>query len=208
MLETTNKTKVNVRMWPQVTQALHRDLRDIPVRRDGFLNALLTREIERLAEEVHFRTPDEARARIKSLFRELKPEPLTIVLDRTLVARIDQVLRERNISRNAFINRVLFFLVAKPQHLKLLDLAFDWRVETLVKPLEEIWSNLTDPFFNLRSANGEKFYSLFIQEERIAADWPSLFGLNCAINPDDWQFFNSPFPNHLFDLGEEEVQGS
>jgi hypothetical protein len=205
MLETTTKGKVNVRVWPQVTRALQRDLRGMPIRRDAFLNELLAGEIERLEQEVHFRTPDDCRTRIKGLFRELKPEPLTIVLDRSLAARIDEVLKDRNISRNAFINRVLFFLVVKPQHLKRLDFAFETRIQTLVKPLEEIWSNITDPFFNFRSANGDRFYTLYMPEKPIAPNWPSLFGLNCSITPDDWQLINLPLTD-LFDIQEKEDQ--
>ena len=61
-----------------------------------------------------------------------------------------QVLTDRNISRNAFINRGLFFLVAKPDHLKRLGIDYEKRVDTLVKPhtlvkpLDEACTNLLE----------------------------------------------------------------
>ena len=54
---------------------------------------------------------------IRRRFRDLQPQPMTIVLDRTVKARIDQVLAEKNIARDSFINRVMFFLVARKDHL-------------------------------------------------------------------------------------------
>jgi hypothetical protein len=195
MLETTNKTKILVQAWPLATASVNRHLRGIHVKRDSYLNSLLTQEIERLADEIDFETPSDARTKIKRRLRDLEPTPMTIVLDRRLVERMDIVLRERNISRNAFINRVLFFLVVKPVFLDRLNIAYVRSTECLVKPLDDAGSSLFNPFYNIRDANDWQFYSLFIQEEPIAENWPSLFGLNCAIKADSWRLMNMTLPD-------------
>jgi hypothetical protein len=81
--------------------------------------------------------------------------------------------------------------------------------ETLVKPLDEAWSTLHDPFFNIRDANDEEFYRLFLPDEPIAKGWPNLFGLNCVINPGAWDERNALADAvTLFDLGAGEEQKS
>lgn len=205
MLKTEVKTKITVRVWPTVMVAINRNLHDLHVKRDSYLNSLLMYEIERLADEIDFETPDDARKQIKRRFQELGPKPETFVLDKEVLSRIDAVIQERNISRNSFINRVLFFLVAKPPHLKALGFAYEERQETLVKPLDEAWSNMLDPFFNIRSANDQKFYQLYIADAQMAKNYPNLFGLNCAIAQDDWDLSRITIDD-LFDLSSENEQ--
>lgn len=207
MLESTNKTKISAQIWPMALRAINRDLRLLHIKRDSYLNALLTREIENLEQEVDFRTPDPAPAKIKRRLQELKPEPMTVVIDRSLQTRIDQVLKDRNISRNAFLNRVLVFLCAKPPLLDRLGISYNKTAETQVKPLDEAWSNLQDPFENIRASNHFKFYGLVIPEDPPALNYPSLFGLNCAISDYNWDVLNTPPEELLADLmGLDAVQ--
>jgi hypothetical protein len=112
------------------------------------------------------------------------------VLDKALLNQISAVLKKKNIDRGPFINRILFFLIAKPSHLKAINVNFETRIETLVKPLSEVSSNLIDPFYNIRCANDGDFYTLLIHDTREAKEFPNLFGLNCAIRPDDWALMN------------------
>jgi hypothetical protein len=194
MIEKTNKTKILVQIWPEVAAAVRRDLSGLHIKRDSYFNALFAGEIEQLEGEVHFRTPDEARTLIKRRLRDLKPQPLTIVLDRELVDRMGEILHRKNISRNAFINRVLFFLIAKSTHLDQLGIYYTRRADSQVKPLDDAWGSLRDPFFNIRDANDGLFYSLPIYDRPLAANFPSLFGLNCAISDAQWEEFNTPLP--------------
>ncbi len=67
-----------MRVWEPVLDAINRDLRANHIRRDSYLNDLLAEEIERLNIEVDFRTPDDARKRIKQRLGDLKPVPMTL----------------------------------------------------------------------------------------------------------------------------------
>jgi hypothetical protein len=200
-----SKTKLLVQVWEVLAQAIRRDFRALHIVRDTYLNSLLKREIEELAQEVRFSAPDDAHRYVKKRLRGLNRERMTIAVDREVAARISHVLKEKNISRDAFINRILFFLVAKPEHLKKLGIEYDRRQEIEVKPLDDVWSFLHDPFFNIRSSNDGAFYTLPIPDEPIAANWPNLFGLNCAISAETWDLINTPF--ELL-LGEFNLAGN
>ena len=120
----------------------------------------------------------------------MSPQPVTFVLDKDVKRRIGEVLKEKNIAWNSFINRVLFFLVAKPPLLDALGIRYKRVPSPLNKPLDEVWSALQDPFFNIRSANEDQFYRLYFSDRPPAKNWPSLFGLNCAISSEDWADIN------------------
>jgi hypothetical protein len=191
--EATKPTKILVQVWPTVKVAIDRKLHDLHVKRDRYLSDLLDGEIDKLKDEVSFRTPDEARTKIKRRLQELKPEAMTIALNQSVVDRMGKVLHQNNISRNAFINRVLFFLVAMPEHLRRLDIRYKRNIDTLVNPLGEAWSTLHNPFYNIREANEGRFYTLPpFEDASPGVGWPSLFGLNCAISEDEWRRMNEP----------------
>lgn len=200
MLKETKK-KILVQVWDVLARAIKRDLRALHISRDTYLNSLLRHEIAELAREITFSTPDDAYRLIKKRLRGLSRERMTIAVDRDVAEIIDQVLKQKNISRDAFVNRILFFLVAKPEHLKRFEIEFDYQQGVGVKPLDDAWSFLHDPFFNIRNCNDGAFYTLMIPDKEIAQDWPNLFGLNCAISARDWELINTSFESLLDELG-------
>lgn len=204
MLKET-KTKMLVQVWDVLARAIKRDLRSLHITRDAYLNALLAREIEELAREVEFRTPNDAHQHIKRRLRGLNRERMTIAVDRDVAQRIRQILEEKNISRDAFVNRILFFLVAKPAHLKRLGFEYERQQEVEVKPLGDAWTFLHDPFANIRMSNGDALYTLRIPDEPPAQNWPNLFGLNCAIDAESWGLISTPVASLLGELGLGEV---
>jgi hypothetical protein len=203
MLKET-KTKVMVQVWDVLAKAIRKNMLALHITRDTYLNELFQNEIERLASEVSFVTPPDARKRIKERLQILSRERMTIALDRDVAKRISHVLKERNISRDAFVNRVLFFLVAKPVHLKSLGIAYERSQEVEVKPLADARTFLHDPFFNIRTSNENFFYTLHIPDGPLANNWPNLFGFNCAISPETWDIIKTPF---TLLLGEFDLSG-
>ncbi|HLG85989.1 MAG TPA: hypothetical protein VKZ79_02210 [Alphaproteobacteria bacterium] len=204
MLKET-KTKMLVQVWDVLARAIKRDLRSLHITRDAYLNALLKREIEELAQEVEFETPSDALRHINKRLRGLNRERMTIAVDRDVAERIRQILEERNISRDAFVNRILFFLVAKPAHLKRFGFEYERQQEVEVKPLDDAWTFLHDPFANIRMSNDNAFYTLLISDEPPAQNWPNLFGLNCAINAESWSLISTPLDSLLGELGLGEL---
>ncbi|OGA42464.1 MAG: hypothetical protein A3G25_07135 [Betaproteobacteria bacterium RIFCSPLOWO2_12_FULL_63_13] len=153
------RKRVMVQLWGTLATSISKHFNALHLKRDSYLNDLFTREIEALAHEVTFRNSDVVRQH----FRE-HPLPnrvkLNLELDATLVQRMDDVLKEKNIPRDSFVNRVLFFLVAKDAHLDYLGVEYDKESPATAKPLNDAKGFLLNPFFHIRSNNDDRFYTL------------------------------------------------
>jgi hypothetical protein len=188
------KKRIMVQLWGSLATAIDRNLKSLHLKRDSYLNELFASEIERLAEEITFRNSDAVRERLRNRALPNKVK-VNLELDEKLVNRIDEVLRERNIPRDSFVNRVLFFLVAKEPHLRSLgvDYEHDWKAGA--KPLQDARGFLQDPFFHIRCANDDQFYSIaWFRDGAWGKDGPNLFALNTAISDEDWADLNAPDP--------------
>ena len=200
------KKRIMVQIWKTLADAINRDFRAMHIKRDGYLNDLFAREIEALDGEVTFRNSDEVRERLQSRTLPSRVK-LTLELDETVSARIDDVLKAKNIPRDSFVNRVLFFLLAKQSHLDNLGIEFDSESPATAKPLADARGFLLHPFEHIRYKNDGRFYTLAcFRDGPFGKDGPNLFALNTAISEEDWQFFNLSFDD--FDdlgFGPEEV---
>ena len=128
----------------------------------------------------------------------------TIELDEEVEERLGQVLTEHNISRDSFINRVLFFLVAKKPALDYLGFWFERKGDVGAKPLEDAAGFLHDPFFHIRTENQSFYAGLQFPDGPFGKGGPNLFALNTAVSKEDWEIFNGPsFDDDalLLDLG-------
>ncbi len=202
------KRRIMVQLWGTLDKAIRRDFAALNIKRDRYLNDLLRTEIEELAREVTFRNSDAVRARMqeKKLPDRVK---LTIELDVEVVDRIDAVLTEKNIPRDAFINRILFFLVAKDSMLDALGIERDERAEATAKPLAEVKERLYDPFAHIRDANDQRFYTLAcFNDGPLGGTGPNLFGMNTAISEADWTNLNMSTEDMLAELGLFPTAGS
>jgi hypothetical protein len=79
------KKRIMVQLWGTLAKAINRDFKALNLKRDRYLNDLLTQEIEELAREVNFRNSNEVRTRLQE--QKLPNRvPLTIELDEGLVS--------------------------------------------------------------------------------------------------------------------------
>lgn len=199
------KKRIMVQLWSAVSKSIDRHFKEMHIKRDSYLNELFTSEIECLANEVTFRNSDEVRQH----FRD-RPLPdrvkLNLDLDEKLIRRMDEVLRDRNIPRDSFVNRVLFFLVAKDVHLDYLGIEYDKRSHATAKPLSDAAGFLSDPFFHIRGENDQSFYTLAcFNDEPFGKNGPNLFGLNTAINDEIWTLMNTKYDDILDIFSESDM---
>ena len=194
------KKRIMVQLWGNIAKAIDRDFKELHIKRDGYLNDLFTLEIEELAREVTFRNSENVREHIRN--RALpNRKKLNLDLDETLVARMDDVLKAKNIARDSFVNRVLFFLVAKQSHLDALGIYYAKRSKATAKPLDDVRGFLRDPFFHIRSENDDCFYTLScFPDAPFGKNGPNLFALNTAISDEDWSLMTRDWETFL-DLG-------
>lgn len=195
------KKRIMVQLWGKLDESITKNFRALHLKRDAYLNDLLSLEIERLDKEVTFRNSDDVRKRIRD-----RPLPDRIKrnldLDIELIDRMEKVLADRNISRDSFINRVLFFLLAKDSHLDYLGIEYDKESPATAKPLQDAKGFLLDPFFHIRSKNDDAFYTLAcFPDAPFGKNGPILFALNTAISEEDWILMTTDLDDLLGDLG-------
>lgn len=184
------KRRIMVQLWGTLAKAIDRDFKALNIKRDRYLNDLFRSEIEELDREVQFKNADAVRARMQE---QKLPDrvPLTIELDEDVIERIDTVLKEKNTPRDSFVNRVLFFLVAKDAMLDRLGVGYERRGQVTAKPLADAMGFLYDPFFHIREANEGRFYTLAcFYDGAFGERGPNLFAMNTAISEDDWASMN------------------
>jgi hypothetical protein len=158
--------KISANILSNTTLALPRKFESACLRRDDYLAMVIELEIEHLAAEVPEPNSDQARAFIKQSLNDERLERrwMSIQLPGPLVKNLDETCKNKNIPRDAFLNRLLFMLAAAP---KTIDQIFfadfaDWRTE--------VWSEgkHEGPFFE------NVFYPL---EQKIDPFWAIRYGL-------------------------------
>lgn len=110
-----DKRKITVQLWSPLLKRLNEITAAACLNRDAYLDVVFAHEAPMLLNELQGkRNSDQARAFLKQRFAELKElHPVSFTLTaktaNALTAACDQI----NVWRDAFVNRVIFLLVAK-----------------------------------------------------------------------------------------------
>lgn len=194
-MTSTNKKRVTVQVWEKLEVALEMNLKKLHLKRDLYLNELLTNEIEALAVEIKTNNSDEVMKYLVHSNRNLRRTKLNLELDETLINRIDEVLLEKKIPRDSFINRILYFLLKKSsvfvkvdyKYVENSDLFYEIQEErdnlVVINPFEGAKNLLFNPFRYIRSQNENRFYTLeHFPDGPLGKNGPNLFSLNVSIS--------------------------
>lgn len=191
--------KIGVKVWQPIIDKLDRKIESGCLRRDAYINQILSIEIDRLDEEITQPNSEAARNFIVRKLNCLNRKMVTFSLRSDLVDRLDEICASKLIVRDAFFNRILLMLAAKPSILERLFIGvldFDWKKKvwdehacdwglfgSTLHPLEP---NI-DPFFFIREGirltqkelgnTGNPFYMVQLTDRHIKDR--DLFGLNC-----------------------------
>ena len=109
-------TKISVKIWRPLTDALDAKLDAACLRRDAYLAKLLAGEIERLDAEVSLPNSPTAHAFVSERLDALDRKLVSIALDPALAKQLHAVCALKNIVRDAFFNRLYLLLAAAPKH--------------------------------------------------------------------------------------------
>lgn len=108
------KQKVSFQIAVVLLELLNNQLKEIPISRDLFFSNLLKKECEFLAISLKGkRLTDEVKIHIAERLRGMErgTKPVSMVIDSTVVSRLNEIVAESNIVRDAFINRLIYLLV-------------------------------------------------------------------------------------------------
>jgi hypothetical protein len=177
---------------------------DISLRRDALLEGVIAHEIAYLVEDLPTPNSDAARSHIEhhlKLLLQGSSKQVSLTLSPETAEKLEAACKEKNVPREAFLNRVILLLVAKPGFVDAalfgLDRMAAHEIRTEIKheyslnlelengfaPLPMIADILADPFWGYRAMTekvskdaGENytFYGMHFHQE-------SYLGLNCHI---------------------------
>jgi hypothetical protein len=119
-MATTEKTKVLVNVYEPLIAIMKHKFDAACLKRDAYLDKAFKSEAGFLKEEVTVPNSDKAKNYIADNLKQLKLKPLNLLLSTETVELINEVCKEKNIPRDAFINRVFFLLIASNSVLKAL----------------------------------------------------------------------------------------
>lgn len=118
--------KILVSVWEPLIGLLNKKVKTACLKRDEYLDRVLRHEAKILKNEVNDRNSDDAKAHIAKHLGMLRRKPVNLNLSVETVQAITEACEHVNVPRDAFINRVILFLVVgKPFFMRLLD-GIDW----------------------------------------------------------------------------------
>jgi hypothetical protein len=106
-----SKTKILVNVYEPLIDIMKRKMDAACLKRDAYLDKALRSEINFLLEGTTSNS-DKAKNYIADNLKELKLKPLNLMLSTATIDLMNSVCKEKNVLRDAFINRVFLLMVA------------------------------------------------------------------------------------------------
>lgn len=138
--------KILVNLWEPLIDVLKEKMDNACMKRDAYLDRVLRHEASILDKEIG-RNSDDARSYISEHLGKLKKKQVNLLLSEETVAVISEACDRTNTPRDAFVNRVILFLV------KLDENAFMEKLYPYIH-IKDIWLDF------LEACSDEK-YTLF-----------------------------------------------
>lgn len=127
--QSENKTKVLVNVYEPVIAIMKRKFDAACLKRDAYLDKALRIEAGLLREEVTTPNSDKAKTYIAENLKQLRLKQLNLLLSTETVELMNDVCKEKNIPRDAFINRVFLLLIASDTVIDVLFLSLFEKLE-------------------------------------------------------------------------------
>lgn len=205
MTEVTKMTfKVHTRLWASfLTQVA-----GLPVSRDRFLSQVIGRETPRLSDAMGGRRlSSKASGHVSASLQRWGCTTVNITVDKSVASALQAVVKETNMVRDAFFNRMLIFLRSTDAILKALDLPKEedrtvgreyGPLNKPTSPMATLQQTFDDPLWYLQMASEERHgLSLYL------IDFPgsNSYGLACWL--DDTEVPNTrAYRKHRKELAE------
>jgi hypothetical protein len=107
-----NKSKLLVNVYEPLIAIMKYKFDASCLKRDAYLDIALRHEIHCLRNEVTIPNSDKAYSYIANNLKQLKLKPLNMLLPTETIELINEVCKEKNIPRDAYINRFFLLLLA------------------------------------------------------------------------------------------------
>ncbi len=144
----SDKRKITVQLWKPLLDKLNKHAAEACLNRDAYLDKVFAHEAKMLRIELRGKkNSDRAKSHIKECFARLKElHPVSLTLSAETADALTTACEEVNVWRDAFVNRVIYFLVAKYSVIEdAFDFKFQDHTEAIFDDGWEIKSLLLEP---------------------------------------------------------------
>jgi hypothetical protein len=182
-----SQTKVTVKIFKPLLKSFERQIEALFIKRDAFLNSVIQEEIKHLARDMQGkRLSSKANRYISGELKRLDPHPVNIVVDRSTADALNAVVKETNIVRDAFFNRLIYLLRPSTDFFSYFDLPefingseFESGIDPMpTSPLQAMAAVQNDPLYYLREGAEER-----LKTGLYLIDLPSEFvGFTCYLD--------------------------
>ena len=180
--------RITVKVHEQLWDSFTKQADALFLKRDAFLNDVIRLEIPYLEKELQGkRSSPVARRYIANEFKKLRPIPVNIVLDEAVAMALDNVVKESNLFRDGFINRLIMWLRSRESLLNLCGIPINTNelkeLESMpVSPLKAMEVVRDNPFYYIRNTldeegKGKGLYTVFLSK--------NLIGLSCYLDDEN-----------------------
>ena len=158
-------TKLTFKIHSLLMASFNKQLRELHIVRDGFLNDMIRVETRHLAEDMEGkRLSNEARSFVAGSLKRLGTTTVNVVVDQEVAKSLNDIVERHNLVRDAFLNRLIMFLRGSPALLNYLEIPqkvigrnFDSIVEPMpTSPLKAIEEAQSDPLYYIRTSVRER----------------------------------------------------
>ena len=104
--------KVSVKIWRDLIPKLDKKIEAACLRRDAYLSKVIGAEVQQLDLDVSVPNSEQAFAFISKRLDRLDRKLVSFTLDAAVAERLNKVCADKRIVRDAFFNRLIFWLVA------------------------------------------------------------------------------------------------
>ena len=183
------KAKIMVSLATPLLDRLNEKTGQLGLRRDSYISRLLATEFDEVEKDlVGKRNSDQGKNYLKAQLRTLPITPVSISLDKPVIAKLSAICEKFNVDRDCLLNRIIFFLVAERKHLLNLgisetSLGYGERINFPVNSLDGAYELIQGPFTDLRQWMKDSDDESEVEYRKLYL-WNfqgNIIGLNCVI---------------------------
>lgn len=164
------QTKITMKICKPLLHKFNQQIDSVFIKRDALINHILKVEVKHLGEELQgLVLSSKARRYISGELKRLDTTTINVVVDKTVATKLNSVVKQSNLVRDAFANRLFMFLLSSDRLLEWLEIPLDVsgvdskseyiNGEIPTSPLKAVEYIFSDPFFYLRLAAKERLDS-------------------------------------------------
>lgn len=158
------ETKITAKIFLPMLENFNKQINRLHIKRDSYLNAMIKAELPYLEAEMQGKVlSTKAKRYIAGSLKRMGTHNVNIVVEKDIADRLNKIVSESNLVRDAFINRLILLLRSSDSFLK--NVGLPLRINTNAyrvmvfdlptSPLNAIEEVMTDPLYYLRIASDE-----------------------------------------------------